>query len=92
MVLKYSPVGNKILVKKLEDVNKTKSGLYVAETQDKDIAHGLVLGVGKDVNIELKEGETVAFDYRRGYKLPSFDSTVLLLLMDHEILATAQEE
>lgn len=88
----YSPVGNKVLVQRVEEVNRTKSGIFLAANQQKEVAHAKVLGVGKGVDekIGVKVGDIVAFDAMRGYTLQTPDGDFLLLL-DHEILATAQE-
>lgn len=88
--MKYNPVGNKVLVKRIEEEEKTNSGIFLAKNTQREVAHALVLGVGGEVKIDVKEGQIVAFDAMRGYKLQN-GSEELLLLLDHEILATIKE-
>jgi chaperonin GroES len=54
------PIGKKILIKQKKAITKTKSGLYLPETAQKNEYKGTVMGIGQSVQ-EIKIGDVVQY-------------------------------
>lgn len=63
--LQMAPLGDRVLIRQMEQEKKTASGLIIASsssTPDMSEARmGSVLAVGEDVKAEVKVGDTVMF-------------------------------
>jgi chaperonin GroES len=90
------PMYDRILVRRIEDDNKTASGLFVPEdSNDKKISKGEVLraGPGKWVDrhrepLDIEAGEVVIFGKYAGTEIDSDH----VLLREEEIMATIRNE
>jgi len=86
------PLGKRILIKPIPTEEKTKSGIILPETaiQDKP-EYGTVLAVGKDVVIEIVEGDVVLFSKYKPVEI-NIDDTDYLLSVDEDILAVIKSD
>ncbi len=94
--MKIMPLGDRVLVKpKGEDnVEKTKSGIYIPETVEKEKPEeGTVVAVGagrfedgKRVPLSVKVGDTVMFS-KYGYDEVKIDGAEYFILKEDSILA-----
>lgn len=78
------PLGNRVLVKKLEEKNETNSGIIIPDTVEK---HGSVKGevieVGLDMNVIT--GDTVLFAKFSGINI-QFDGEDYIILREDDLL------
>ncbi len=71
--MKITPVGERVLLKPIEQEEKTKSGLYLPESAKEDKKEGIVVAVGKDKDgkdLPLKEGDHILYG---GYSSDEFE-------------------
>lgn len=84
--MKLQPLGSRVLVKPLEQENKTSSGLLLPETAKEKPQTGLVVAVGDDEEIKLKVNDKVLFAKYSGAEF-RLDGNEYLLLDSSDILA-----
>ncbi len=84
--INIQPMGARVLIKPLEQDNKTASGLLLPETAKEKPQTGLVMAVGDDEDIKLKVNDKVLFAKYTGSEF-KFDDTEYLLLESTDILA-----
>jgi chaperonin GroES len=84
--LNIQPLGNRVLIKPLEQDNKTASGLLLPETAKEKPQTGMVMAVGDDEEIKLKVNDKVLFAKYSGSEF-KLDGTEYLLLESTDILA-----
>ncbi len=84
--INIQPMGARVLIKPLEQDNKTASGLLLPETAKEKPQTGLVMAVGDDEDIKLKVNDKVLFAKYTGSEF-KFDGTEYLLLESNDILA-----
>lgn len=92
------PLGDKVLVKRLEAETKTKSGIYLPETaaekpqQAKVVAvgQGRLLDDGKRASFQVKAGDTVIISKWGGTEL-KVNGEELLVLSEDEILGVVEQ-
>lgn len=70
------PLNNNIYIKRIDNENKTASGLYLG-TIKSDVETGLVLASASDL---IKVGEKVVFSKNSGYKI---DDSYLVIKQDY---------
>ncbi len=80
------PMGARVLVKPLEQDNKTASGLLLPESAKEKPQTGVVIAVGDDEEIKLKVNDKVLFAKYTGSEF-KFDGTEYLLMEADDILA-----
>jgi len=91
---KIKPVGDKILVKRLEAEEKTKGGIVLPETAKEKPKEGKVIALGEGRLLEdgkrspftVKEGDRVIFASYAGTEV-KIDGDEYLILSEEEILA-----
>jgi len=78
-------LGNRVLLKRVEEEVKDSLGLVVTEVTDKDVRHkrAAVVSVGKDV-VGLKEGDEVLFDMAAGSSV-RIDGQTYIVIPDFKI-------
>lgn len=92
--LKVRPLGDRVVVRALEQEEKTKSGIVLPDTAKEKPQEGLVLAVGTGVYLEngerrpleVKEGDRVIFSKYAGTEI-KLDGEELLILSERDILA-----
>jgi chaperonin GroES len=96
--LSVKPIGEKILVKRLEAEEKTKGGIYLPDTAKEKPKEGMVISVGEGRRLE--NGDRVAFQVKEGDKIlfTSYAGTEIkiqgeeyLILGEEEVLGIIEE-
>lgn len=88
------PLGNRVLVKPETEKQKTKSGIIIPDTVDKEKPmQGKVIAVGegrfddgKRVPMTVKKGDTVMFS-KYGYDEVKIDGEECFIIKEEDILA-----
>jgi chaperonin GroES len=91
--MKIRPLGDRILVKRIKEEEKTKGGIIIPDTAKEKPQEGKIVAVGKGkrddsgklIPIEVKEGDKILFGKYSGseFKLEGED---LLILREDDIL------
>ncbi len=84
--INIQPMGTRLLIKPIEQENKTSSGLLLPESAKEKPQTGLVMAVGDDEEIKLKVNDKVLFAKYAGTDF-KMDGTEYLLLESTDILA-----
>ncbi len=58
--MSFQPLGNRVLVERIEDAQTTASGIIIPDNAKEKPSQGKVIAVGSDVE-EIAEGDTVVF-------------------------------
>ncbi len=95
--MKVKPLGDKVLVKRLEAQSKTKSGIFLPETAKEKpqqatviaVGEGKTLKDGKKVALGVKKGDTILIGKWGGTEL-KLDGEDLLILSEDDILAVVE--
>jgi chaperonin GroES len=94
MASKVRPLGDKILLKRVEAETKTKSGIVLPETAKEKPKRGTVIAVGdgklldsgERAKFQVKKGDEVIFASYAGTEIKVGDEE-LLVLSEDEVLA-----
>jgi chaperonin GroES len=93
--LKIRPLADRVVVKALEEEQRTKSGIVLPDTAKEKPQQGKVLAVGLGAFIEdskdrrpldVKEGDTIIFSKYAGTEV-KLDGEDVLILSERDILA-----
>ena len=95
----FVPIRDRILVRKLEDELKTKSGLVISEDAKERPTKGTVMSVGdgkltddgKILPMVIKVGDTVFYPKYAGHHI-KIDGDEFLILDESEVLGTLKEK
>jgi chaperonin GroES len=96
--MKVQPLHDRILVRRLENEEKTAGGLYIPETAKEKPLQGQVIaaGRGKILNdgsrraLDIKEGDRVLFGKYAGTEI-AVDGEDHLILREEDVLGIIQE-
>jgi chaperonin GroES len=96
--MKIRPLHDRILIKRLEEEEKSKGGIIIPDTAKEKPQHGKVIAVGKGKILEngkvlppdVKEGDKVLFGKYAGNEV-KIDGEEHLLMRENDILAVVQE-
>ncbi|GAP10811.1 co-chaperonin GroES [Bellilinea caldifistulae] len=77
--IKVQPMGARILVKPLEQENKTATGLYIPETAKEKPQTGVVVAVGDDEEIKLKVNDKILFAKYSGTEIKLGNDDYLIM-------------
>ena len=91
--MKFRPLGDRILVKRVEEESKTKGGIIIPDTAKEKPQEGEVVSVGagardesgKIVPLELKAGDRVLFGKWSGTEV-KLNGEDLLIMKESDIL------
>ena len=94
MARTLQPLGDRIVVKAVEQETQTKSGLYVPDTAKERPQEGNVLAVGpgrmtdegKRISLDVKIGDKVVYSKFAGTEFIE-DGEELLILTERDVLA-----
>ena len=94
MARTLQPLGDRLVVKAVQQEEKTKSGLYVPDTAKERPQEGSVIAVGpgrvtddgKRIEMDVKVGDTVVYSKFAGTEFTE-DGEELLILTERDILA-----
>lgn len=81
--MKLRPVGNRLIVKRLEAETVTPSGLIIPDAAKKKEERAEVLAVSDDVKIKIKIGDVVYMDKYSGQEVCIEDVTYIILSADN---------
>jgi chaperonin GroES len=92
--MKVRPLGDKILVQRLEAEEKTASGIFLPETAKEKPQHAKVVRVGtgkttdegKQIDFQVKEGDTIILGKWGGTEI-KIDGEEYVVLGEDEVLA-----
>jgi len=91
---KLEPMGDRVVIKAIENEERTKTGIYIPDTAKERPQEGKVIAVGpgrvtdegKRIPMEVKEGDTVVYSKFAGTEYTE-DNEELLILTERDILA-----
>lgn len=94
---KLRPLGDKILVKRLEAETKTKSGIVLPDSAKEKPKQGTVIAVGEGKRLEdgsrspmnLKKNDRVLFTSYAGTEI-KIDGEELLIMSEDDVLAIVE--
>src|ERR671939_480813 len=97
--MKIRPLGDRIVVRRLESEEKTPGGILLPDTAKKKPQRGRVLAVGpgkmlKDGTrrpLQVKEGDTVLFTSWAGDEFKQRQAENILLMREEDVLAVVDE-
>ncbi|MCX7854248.1 MAG: co-chaperone GroES [Caldilineales bacterium] len=84
------PLGARVLIRPLEQENRTASGIILPETAKEKPQTGLVVAIGDDESIKVKEGDKVLFPKYSGTEV-KLNGVDYLLMDSNDILARLVE-
>jgi len=90
--MNIKPLGDRVLIKRLEAEEKTKSGIVLpgAAKEQPQMAEVLAVGPGTDeVKMEVKKGDQVIFSKYAGTEV-KLDGEDLILVSQKDILAVVK--
>ena len=95
---KLRPLGDKILVKRVEAETKTKSGIVLPDTAKEKPQEGKVIAVGpgkvndegKKIALDVKAGDKVLFGKYSGNEI-KIDNVEHLIMREDDILAIIEK-
>ncbi len=90
--MNIKPLGDRVLIKRLEAEEKTKSGIVLpgAAKEQPQLAEVLAVGPGTDeVKMEVKKGDQVIFSKYAGTEV-KLDGEDLILVSQKDILAVVK--
>lgn len=96
--MKLKPLGDRVLVKRLNQEQKTKGGIIIPDTaQEKPqeaevvaVGNGRILEDGTVRKLELKSGDRILFSKYAGNEI-KLDGVEHLILREEEVLAVIQK-
>src|SRR4030095_11545975 len=94
---KLRPLGDKILVKRLEAESKTKSGIVLPDSAKENTTRGTILSLGAGNLLEtgerapwnVKKGDQVIFASYAGTEI-KLDGEELMIMSEDDILAVVE--
>ncbi|GAB4521904.1 MAG: co-chaperone GroES [Anaerolineales bacterium] len=92
------PLGNRVVIKPIEDEGKTASGLFLPDNAKEKPQKGTVLAVGpgerdengKRIPLDVSEGDIVLFAKYSGTEIKLGDDK-LLIMRESDLLAVVSE-
>lgn len=91
--VKVTPLADRVVVKPLEEVEQTRSGLYIPDTAKEKPQQGEILAVGpgryedgKRIPPDVKVGDKVLYGKYAGNEV-TLDGDLVLILRESDVLA-----
>src|SRR5687767_1562182 len=95
--VKVKPLGDRVLVKRVEQTQKTAGGIYLPDTAQEEPQFGTVVRTGpgkfedgKNRPLSIKEGDKVIFGKYSGTKV-KVDEDELLFMREEDIMAVVED-
>jgi chaperonin GroES len=97
--MKFRPLGDRVLVKRVEEEEKTRGGIIIPDTAKEKPQEGEVLAVGpgardetgKRVEPEVKPGDRILFGKWSGTEV-RVDGEDLLIMKESDILGVVERD
>jgi chaperonin GroES len=92
----FRPLGDRVVVKRVEEETKTKGGIIIPDTAKEKPQEGEVISVGpgavnektgERTKMELKAGDRILFGKWSGQEI-KIDGTDLLIMKESDVLGT----
>lgn len=98
-MVKVRPLGDRILVKRLEEEEVMKGGIIIPDTAKEKPQRGEVIAVGlgrldeegKRVPLDVKEGDSILFGKYAGNEV-TIDEDEYLIMREDDVLAIVEED
>jgi chaperonin GroES len=95
--MKVRPLHDRILVERVEEDEKTKSGIYIPDTAKEKPQKGKVIAVGSGkinekgdrVKMDIKEGDSILFQKYGGDEI-KVDGKELVIMREEDVLAVIE--
>ncbi|NMP21251.1 co-chaperone GroES [Sulfobacillus harzensis] len=87
--MQVRPLGDRVLVKMVEEQQRTQSGIYIPDTAKDKPQTGVVVAVGDGEDVKVKEGQRVLFAKFAGTEI-KIDNEEHLILSSEDILAIVE--
>ena len=95
--MKFRPLGDRILVKRIKEEEKTKGGIIIPDTAKEKPQEGKVVAVGKGkysedgklIPIEVKAGDKILFGKYSGTEVKVGDEE-LLVMREEDIMGVIE--
>ena len=95
--MKFRPLHDRVVVKRVEEDTKTKGGIIIPDTAQEKPMQGVVIAVGagardesgKIVPLDVKAGETVLFGKWSGTEV-KIDGEDLLIMKESDIMGVIE--
>ncbi|MCY0879075.1 MAG: co-chaperone GroES [Firmicutes bacterium] len=87
--MQVRPLGDRVLVKLVEEEQRTQSGIYIPDTAKDKPQTGLVVAVGDGEDVKVKNGQRVLFAKFAGTEI-KIDNVEHLILSADDILAVVE--
>ncbi len=81
--MNFQPLGNRVLVERLEEATTTASGIIIPDNAKEKPSQGKIVAIGSDVE-EIEVGDTVVFGKYVGNEL-TIDGTEYLIIEADEL-------
>jgi chaperonin GroES len=88
--MQVKPLGDRVLVKLVEEQERTQSGIYIPDTAKDKPQTGLIVAIGDGEEIKVKEGQRVLFAKFAGTEIKIGNEDHLILATD-DILAVVED-
>jgi chaperonin GroES len=96
--MKVKPLNDRVLVKRLEELQVTKGGIYIPDTAKEKPVEGKVIAVGPGkvneqgnrVPLNLKEGDRILFGRYAGSEI-KVEGEDYLMMREDDILAVIED-
>ena len=93
--MKIRPLQDRVIVKRVEEEEKTKGGIIIPDTAKEKPMEGKVIAVGKGkiadngslVALEVKVGDKVLYGKYSGNEITTKEGEELLIMREEDILA-----
>lgn len=79
--MKFKPLGKRVLIERVEETNKTATGIIIPDNAKEKPLSGKVVAVSKEVEC-LQEGDKVVFAKYGGTEINLDDKKYLVLSID----------
>ena len=91
--MKFRPLHDRVVVKRVEEDTKTKGGIIIPDTAQEKPMQGKIIAVGpgardesgKIVPLDVKKGDTILFGKWSGTEV-KIDGTELLIMKESDIM------
>ena len=91
------PLGDRIVVRRLEEETKTAGGIYIPDSATEKPSEGEVMAIGKGritdkgdvIAMELKTGDKIIFGKYSGSEV-IVDNETLLIMREEDVLAVVE--
>ena len=81
--MNFQPLGNRVLVERLEEATTTASGIIIPDNAKEKPSQGKIIAIGDEVE-EITEGDVVVFGKYSGNEI-ALDGTDYLIIEADEI-------